>query len=63
MISKEGFGMANEYALRCSLCGLNQDVDGTAADDLAAAKSGEGSVYICTACQAKVQYESEQKFR
>lgn len=54
--------MVNEYSLRCSLCGDDQEVESSSADGIKAAKEGN-VVYICDTCQRKVQYESEQKFR
>jgi len=54
--------MLNEYSLRCSLCGVDQEVEASSLDGIKAAKEGN-SVYICDTCQRKVQYESEQKFR
>lgn len=52
----------NEYELRCAMCGVGHEVDASAADQLKSAKS-DGSVYICDACQKRVQYDSEQKFK
>ncbi|MGZ4106599.1 MAG: DUF2197 domain-containing protein [Tumebacillaceae bacterium] len=53
--------MAEEYTLRCSLCGTTESVDGTSAEQLSSAKSGTGT-HICELCKRKVQFESEQKF-
>ncbi len=54
--------MVNEYSLRCSLCGVNHEIEATSVDNIKSAKEGN-SVYICDTCQRRVQYESEQKFR
>lgn len=53
--------MAEEYTLRCSLCGTTEAVDGSSVEALSVAKSGAGT-HICDLCKRKVQYESEQKF-
>ncbi|HEU4964840.1 MAG TPA: hypothetical protein VFV52_13420 [Bacilli bacterium] len=52
----------NEYQLRCAICGTDHGVAPSAVDDLKSAKTGD-SVYICEACQQRVQYDSEQKFK
>ena len=54
--------MAEEYALRCSLCGVTHEVEGTSMEELNAAKQG-GSLYICEPCKRKVQYDSEQNLK
>jgi predicted SprT family Zn-dependent metalloprotease len=53
--------MTQEYTLRCSLCGTESE-GMTSVQELAQAKHGQG-VHICEACKAKVQFESEQKFK
>lgn len=50
-----------EYVLRCSLCGMRAEVKESDVGQLHAAK--EKHVYICPACQAKIKYESEQKYK
>jgi hypothetical protein len=55
--------MAEEYALRCTMCGLTNEVSASAVDQLNVAKNNDGSVYVCDACQLKVRYESEQKYK
>lgn len=52
--------MAEEYSLRCSLCGASETVE-SSQEQLANAKHGTGT-HICELCKRKVQYESEQKF-
>ena len=54
--------MTQEYSLRCSLCGTAQEIEVSSAEELSIAKHG-GAVHICNACKAKVQYESDQKFK
>jgi len=54
--------MTSEYALRCILCATSYEVEASNVEELSAAKS-EAPVYMCPTCQAKVQYESEQKFK
>jgi uncharacterized protein YlaI len=53
--------MAEEYTLRCSLCGTTEAVDGSSAEALTLAKGGTGT-HICDLCKRKVQVESERKF-
>ncbi|WP_161780716.1 hypothetical protein [Tumebacillus flagellatus] len=55
--------MANEYALRCTMCGSTSEVDGTAVEELNQAKFTDAPVHVCEACKARVQYDSEQKFK
>ncbi|MBL0388895.1 hypothetical protein JJB07_20065 [Tumebacillus sp. ITR2] len=55
--------MANEYALRCTMCGSTSDIEASVIGDLNQAKYGDAPVHVCEACKARVQYESEQKFK
>ena len=54
--------MAEEYSLRCSMCGTTQKIDENSSEQLSTAKHG-GAVHFCDVCKAKVQYESDQKFK
>lgn len=55
--------MANEYALRCTICGTTADVEPSAVQDLNQAKYADAPVHVCEACKARVQFDSEQKFK
>ncbi|BCJ85246.1 hypothetical protein [Effusibacillus dendaii] len=50
-----------DYLLHCSLCGIANAPAETDMNLLQTAKQNQ--VYICPACEAKVKYESDQKFK
>ncbi|GAX91436.1 DUF2197 domain-containing protein [Effusibacillus lacus] len=51
----------SDYLLRCSLCGVTSEAQETDATQVQTAK--ENHVYICPACQAKIKFESDQKYK
>ncbi|MFC4768770.1 DUF2197 domain-containing protein [Effusibacillus consociatus] len=51
----------SEYQLRCSLCGTVSDAEEQNVGQLLAAK--DKHVHICQPCQAKIKFESDQKYK
>lgn len=55
--------MANEYAVRCTMCGTTSDVVATSVEQLNSAKYADTPVHVCEACKARVQFESEHQLK